>query len=133
MTTPGPFVTCYPTIVGRILRRLRILRQLTQTEVAASIDISQPAWSKIERGETPINIEQLSQACIILGSSPQKVLIKADTVSYLAAQENIRVLHKRIPTGDRFDRIRRQRTDPQVIDDIVTETMSEIEPTPVDT
>lgn len=47
--------------IGEILRTRRHLRNLTQEEVAKLIGMSTTAYSKIERGESGVNMDRLGQ------------------------------------------------------------------------
>jgi transcriptional regulator with XRE-family HTH domain len=54
-----------------------------------SFGISQPSWSRIERGETALSIEQLAKAASLFGVSPAQILKQAD--DYVSALGSIDV------------------------------------------
>jgi transcriptional regulator with XRE-family HTH domain len=51
------------------IRRLRELHQLSQEEMAFELGISQPAYSKIERGKTELGVPRLQKIADILKCS----------------------------------------------------------------
>ena len=51
------------SIFGNRLRILRINNSLTQENMADILDMSQSAYSKIERGERKVSIEHLRKVC----------------------------------------------------------------------
>jgi len=57
--------------IGKKLRALRLSKGLTQEELAFRLGISLPAYSKIERGITDVNISRLEQISIELGVKPK--------------------------------------------------------------
>jgi transcriptional regulator with XRE-family HTH domain len=56
--------------IGKKIKHLRLLRGLTQEEFAFRLGISLPAYSKIERGITDINVSRLEQISEELGVKP---------------------------------------------------------------
>jgi transcriptional regulator with XRE-family HTH domain len=65
-------------LVGKVLANQRAARNFDQAAVAAALGISQSAYSRIERGETPISVFQLSRASRCLGMRPGEILARAD-------------------------------------------------------
>lgn len=53
--------------IGKNIRKLRQLKGWNQSEVAKILEISIPAYSKIETGMTDINITRLAQIAEIFG------------------------------------------------------------------
>lgn len=75
--TPKPIVT-YPALVGRLLVQRREQLGLKQGELAQALGMSQSAYSRLESGESILNLSQLRNACAQLGVSPAQVLHAAD-------------------------------------------------------
>ncbi len=53
----------------RLLKMLRAEAGITQVDLSKGLEISQSHLSKLERGELRIDLVQLRQLCILLGSS----------------------------------------------------------------
>ncbi|MNE76853.1 HTH-type transcriptional regulator ImmR [compost metagenome] len=62
------------SLIGKRIRRAREEHGLTQEVLAEKLDVSNAYISKIERGKTAINLERLSQICVILDESPEYIL-----------------------------------------------------------
>ncbi|MCU0340354.1 MAG: helix-turn-helix transcriptional regulator [Spirosomaceae bacterium] len=53
--------------IGSKIRKIRELKDLTQSNVAATLDMSQTAYSKIERGESDVAYSTLKKIADVLG------------------------------------------------------------------
>ena len=73
-------VTTWPAIVGRVLAELRKESGLNQGDVADAVGVGQAAWSKIERGDSALTIEQLYAAARRLELNASDVLRYAELV-----------------------------------------------------
>lgn len=60
--------------IGDYIREKRESLKISQEAVAYSLDISQAAYSKIERNETKVKVEQLYQIADYLGISVYEIL-----------------------------------------------------------
>jgi transcriptional regulator with XRE-family HTH domain len=78
-STPAsrPVVT-YPSLVGRLLVQRRDQLGLKQGAVAEALGMSQSAYSRLESGESVLNLAQLRNICLRLGLSPAQVLHAAE-------------------------------------------------------
>jgi transcriptional regulator with XRE-family HTH domain len=85
----------YPGIVGQILAKKRQLASLEQAELAAKIGLTQSSWSKIERGDTAISIEQLKNAARILGTTPSDIIQLADATVTNLEKNKVKVVPDR--------------------------------------
>ena len=56
------------------IKQIRELKNLTQEHIAAQLDLSVRAYSKIETGETQLTINRLNEISSILGIDPIEVL-----------------------------------------------------------
>jgi transcriptional regulator with XRE-family HTH domain len=86
-----PQQTTYPAVLGRILARIRERQGLDQTKIAQSLGVSQPTWSRFERGETPMTVSMLSRAAQALGTSPSAILAEVDEANRGLAGMGVRV------------------------------------------
>ena len=65
----------------KTIKKLRRLRSLTQEEVSQQLGISAQAYSKIENGDTKIDVERLYQLAGIFGMEVRDVLEWAEDSS----------------------------------------------------
>jgi transcriptional regulator with XRE-family HTH domain len=89
-------VVDYATVVGRVVRALRVGGEHDQAEVAAVLGLTQSGYSRIERGRTAITVEQLATLAPTLGTEPSKVLSIADHVARAVEREGGRVTASRM-------------------------------------
>ena len=73
--------------IGKNIRRLRQKKGWSQSQVAAELKISVPAFSKIETGITDINISRLMQIAALFNVSAAGILAE-DTSSPDIAKTN---------------------------------------------
>jgi len=64
----------FDNCIGKKIRNLRHKINWSQGEVAVQMNISIPAFSKIENGITDINIKRLNQIAHLLGVSAHELL-----------------------------------------------------------
>jgi transcriptional regulator with XRE-family HTH domain len=76
--TPHPASTTYSAVVGCVLLQAREACNLTQEDVAKAAGVSQPTWSKLERGLSALGLDQLRLAALALHTAPSVVLAAAD-------------------------------------------------------
>lgn len=62
------------SIIGQRLKRARIEKNLTQEQLAEKIEVSVAFLSRIERGNSHINLKRLSEICNILDVSEGYIL-----------------------------------------------------------
>jgi transcriptional regulator with XRE-family HTH domain len=68
----------YATLLGQLLQHYRQQRGLQQADVAASLGILQPAYSRIEKGDTSITVAQLRIVARRLGMKPGQIIFDAE-------------------------------------------------------
>ena len=79
--------TTYPSVLGAVLVHHRKAKGMPQAELAEAAGLSQPAWSRIENGGSPITIEQLVTAATALGLNPGELIAATDkAVAHLRRQ-----------------------------------------------
>lgn len=66
--------TTYTAVIGRVLCVLREQKGLGQTELASAVGVMQSTWSRIEKGASSLNVEQLAKAAAVLKVRPADVL-----------------------------------------------------------
>jgi transcriptional regulator with XRE-family HTH domain len=57
------------------IRTLRVEACYTQVDVAERLEISQAAYSRLEKGEVEISVTKLLELCAIYGVEPAKLLM----------------------------------------------------------
>lgn len=77
-------------IIGERLKKARTDKQMTQEKLAEQLDVSIAFLSRIERGNSHVNLKRLSQICEILGVSEGYILNGASSNSsnYLTSEFN---------------------------------------------
>lgn len=68
-------------VIGNKIRSLRTLKELSQENVAAMLGISITAYSKIERGETDVQLSRLSQIAKAFDVSIEEILNFGDKIT----------------------------------------------------
>ncbi len=84
-------VVAYPALVGKMLVIRREQLGLKQGDVAAAIGLSQPAYSRLESGDSILNITQLRKVCAHLKLSPAQVLQAADDFEQRLVRQGVEV------------------------------------------
>lgn len=69
------------SLIGKRIKQAREGQGITQEVLAEKLDVSNAYISKIERGKTPINLDRLSQLCVILDETPEYILSGANSHS----------------------------------------------------
>ena len=67
-------VTTSGAVVGAVLVTLRTAREMKQAELAAAIGLGASTWSRIEKGESGLSLDQLRQVAKVLGVTPGGIL-----------------------------------------------------------
>lgn len=88
---PKPVVT-YPALVGKILAQQREGKGITQGQLAASLGLSQSAYSRLEKGGSVLNLSQLRSVCGLLNLTPAQVLSSADQYEGQLRQQGVDVI-----------------------------------------
>lgn len=69
-------------MIGNKIRSLRTLKELSQENVAEMLGISITAYSKIERGETDVQLSRLSQIAKAFEVSIEEILNFGDKITH---------------------------------------------------
>jgi len=92
--SPTPVVT-YPALVGRILAQQREARGIKQGNFAAALGLSQSAYSRLESGESVLNLSQLRNAAAQLGLQPAQILGRADQYEAQLGQQGVAIVSEK--------------------------------------
>lgn len=78
------------TIIGERLKKARTDKKMTQEKLAEKLDVSIAFLSRIERGNSHVNLKRLSQICEILGVSEGYILngTSSNSENYLTSEFN---------------------------------------------
>ncbi len=83
--------------IGDTIRELRKKKKIAQADIAAELDISVTAMSKIERGQTNISILRLEQIANVLGTSIFTLLgVQQTDVSAISESQEIETLQREL-------------------------------------
>lgn len=91
------------SVIGRRIKNARNEQKLTQEELADKIDVSVAFMSRVERGNSKINLKRLTQIAETLNVSPGYLLTGSNTASKDYLREDFRqVLDKCTPEQQRL-------------------------------
>ncbi|NGM64288.1 helix-turn-helix domain-containing protein [Sphingobacterium sp. SGR-19] len=82
--------------LGKKIRLLRHQKGWSQEDVAKRLDISIPAFSKIETGITDVNLSRLNQISKLFGMSLVQLLSTSDSEEERQAQDEIDELNNKL-------------------------------------
>ncbi len=68
--------------IGQKIKKLRELKNLTQTHLADQLGVSQSAYSKIELGESEVTFSKLEKISEALGMKPEEVIAFNDQMVF---------------------------------------------------
>jgi transcriptional regulator with XRE-family HTH domain len=85
----------YPAVVGQILAQVREQRSEKQGDVATRVGLSQSAYSRLEKGDSVMNLAQLHKVCAELGVTPGSVLQRADLLEQQLKAQGVQVQHEK--------------------------------------
>ncbi|MFD1768918.1 helix-turn-helix domain-containing protein [Sphingobacterium suaedae] len=86
--------------LGKKIRLLRHQKGWSQEDVAKRLDISIPAFSKIETGITDVNLSRLNQISKLFGLSLVQLLSTTDSEEEKQIQDEINELSKKLQTRE---------------------------------
>lgn len=90
----------YPALVGQVISQRRVLAGLDQATLGEQVGVNQSTWSRIERGESALTMDQLSLAARALGTTPSEILREADKQEESLKTDAVAVLPSRPPKND---------------------------------
>lgn len=68
----------YSALLGQLIKHLRIAKSIDQQAMAAALGVSQSAYSRIESGDTNMNVWQLRTCADQLGVAPSRLLAQVE-------------------------------------------------------
>ena len=92
--------TTYPALVGSIIAQCRKNKGIGQAEFAAALDLGQSTWSRIEKGQSALSIEQLAKVAEQLDIQPYELLALVDGAREDLKAQGIDTLLDRIGTNN---------------------------------
>lgn len=92
--------TTYPALVGNIIAQLRKEQGFGQAEFAAMVGLGQSTWSRIEKGESALTVEQLAKTAEQLDMKPHELLVLVDGARDNLQAQGIGTLLDRIGVGN---------------------------------
>lgn len=95
MSTRPPAKLTYTALLGQILQYHRQRVGLQQADVAAALGILQPAYSRIEKGDTSITVAQLRIVARRLGMQPAQIVHEAEQWAQNLRQQGVTVTDER--------------------------------------
>lgn len=84
--------TTFPQVLGQVLVIRRRSKKATQHTVAKALDLSQSAYSRLERGEAAFNVPQLRRTAAALGTSVSKLFEEAEKGAAGLAKDGVEIL-----------------------------------------
>jgi transcriptional regulator with XRE-family HTH domain len=63
-----------PLQIGQKIKKLRELKNFTQSHLASELGITQSAYSKMELGETEVSFSKLTKIAEVFGMSPEEIM-----------------------------------------------------------
>ena len=88
---PKP-VVAYPVLIGKVLARRRDNLGLKQGDLARVLKITQSAYSRLESGESVMNLAQLHAVAPHLKISPTEILQIADDYAAQLRKQGVQIV-----------------------------------------
>src|SRR6185369_16674545 len=85
----------YPALVGKVLEGRRQGRKLTQAAMAQHLGVTQSAYSRLEAGDSVINLAQLRRLEECFDTTPGELLDRADELAVTLSVQGVEVLHEK--------------------------------------
>ena len=85
------------TIIGERLKKARLAKKMTQEDLAEKLDVSVAFLSRVERGNSHINLKRLNEICSILGTTEGYILNGASSNSSSYLEEEFSDLLRTCP------------------------------------
>lgn len=89
--SPRP-VVAYPSLVGKVVAHHREYRGIKQSDLAAVLGLSQSAYSRLEAGESVLNLSQLRKIAEHFDVPTAQVLSWADQYEVQLRQQGVQIV-----------------------------------------
>jgi transcriptional regulator with XRE-family HTH domain len=74
--------------IGQKIKKLRELKNLTQTHMAEELGLTQSAYSKLEMGETEVPFSRLEKIAGVFGMKPEDVIAFNESMVFNVMHNN---------------------------------------------
>ncbi len=91
--------TTYQAVLGRLIAQKRQQKHIDQGEMAEAVGVSRSTWSRIESGESALNMDQLTKAAGKLEIGVGALMVEADEIADELRKQNVQVLESRDQTS----------------------------------
>lgn len=91
--------TTYQAVLGRLIAQKRQEKQMDQGEMAEAVGVSRSTWSRIEAGDSALNMDQLAKAANKLGLPLGALMVEADEIADALRKQDVEVLDGRDQTS----------------------------------
>lgn len=81
-----------PMLIGQKIKKIRELKNFTQTHLASELGITQSAYSKMELGETEVSLTRLHKIAEVFGMSQQEIMTFSEQMIF-------NIMHNQIGNG----------------------------------
>jgi transcriptional regulator with XRE-family HTH domain len=88
-------IVAYPTLIGRILAQKREAQGIKQGDLANRLGLSQSAYSRLEAGDSILNVAQLRNIANQLGLTPSQVIELADKYETQLRGQGVEVISQK--------------------------------------
>lgn len=91
--------TTYQAVIGRVIVRIRKKvneNEGSQGELAKNVGVTQSTWSRIERGESSLTVEQLARAADFLRVKPSIILLETEKAVDSLEKQGVFVNKKKV-------------------------------------
>jgi transcriptional regulator with XRE-family HTH domain len=82
----------YSALLGQLIKHSRVAHNIDQSAMAAALGFSQSAYSRIESGDTNMNVWQLRACAEQLGTTPSRLLAQVEVHERQLAAQGVTVV-----------------------------------------
>lgn len=82
----------YASLLGQVIRQQRQAKNILPTFMAEKLDLSQPSYSRIETGDTTMNVWQLRTCASALGITVTSIMEKVERLDEELRSQNVKVV-----------------------------------------
>jgi transcriptional regulator with XRE-family HTH domain len=91
--------TTIQSIIGRVIVKIRKELGVEQGEMSNAVGVTQSTWSKIERGESALSVEQLIMAAGVLNINASVILSEAERAIKALKDQGVQVSRMKAPSA----------------------------------
>ncbi len=90
-TPPNPEVP-YASLLGQVIRQQRQAKQIPPSDFAKRLQLTQPSYSRIETGDTTMNVWQLRTCAEVLDVSVASIMEKVEQLDKELRSQNVKIV-----------------------------------------